>query len=129
MNIRVIDAATSTQLQSSGNFVAHFGSFASGPPNFLLASRYKTGGGQNYTGTSNPELDRLIDQQAVMSRDPEGRKRLLLDIQRLMIQDATHITLGVYEQPTMALPEIRDFYPPVSLNNHNTFWVSLWIDK
>ena len=46
-----------------------------GPTNFDLYSRYYTGGPQNTWGYANPDLDKLIDQQAVLSRDTEARKK------------------------------------------------------
>ena len=39
------------------------------------------------------------------------------------------ITLGAYEQPTIAQPEVRNFYPPTGVNSHNVFWTTLWLDK
>jgi peptide/nickel transport system substrate-binding protein len=129
MTIKSVDPLTHVQLQTSGNFTAVFGAFSGGFPNFLLYGRYYTNGPQNYVGTANADMDKLIDQQAVLTRDSAARKKLLQDLQRLIIDDATHLTLSIYEQPQMAQPEVRNFYPPGGLNTHNTMWSNLWIDK
>ena len=39
--------------------------------------------------------------------------------------------LARYKLPKafLAVPEIRDFYPPTTVNFHNDFWSTLWFDK
>jgi peptide/nickel transport system substrate-binding protein len=128
--IIVIDAATIAQRQQQGNWsMLCLAGGGFGTANGLLYSRHYTGGPQNYAGYSSPDLDKLIDQQAVMSKDTAGRKRILQDIQRKIINDAVYMNLHFYEQPTMAQAEIRGFYPPVGINSHNNFWTTMWIDK
>jgi peptide/nickel transport system substrate-binding protein len=64
----------------------------------LYAGFYSTGT-QNRSAHNDRELDAMIDRQAVMTRDPEGRKRALLELQRYLINSAHQIALyGLFDQ-------------------------------
>lgn len=132
INLTVVDTPTITQRQTSFNFAAYIAAGGSGgTPNSFLTARYlsTSAGTSNYAGYSNPDVDKLIDQQFVLSRDPDARKKILLDIQRKIINDAAYINLHEYQQPTMARPELKNFTPPTGTNSHNLFWSTVWIDK
>src|SRR5262249_14955110 len=58
-----------------------------GVTNAELISRFRSGGDRNVFKASDPQLDKLIDQQAVLIKDPDGRKKILQDIQRRVIED------------------------------------------
>src|SRR5262249_54774339 len=77
--ITPVDSQTLTAAQVAGNFKGLTGTFASSAPNGWLPTRYKTGGAQNWVKVSDPEMDRLIDQQFVMVNDPDGRRKVLQD--------------------------------------------------
>jgi peptide/nickel transport system substrate-binding protein len=128
-SVDTVDTATSSARSASGNFQVALGVASGGAPNGWLYNRYYTGAPQNYAKFSNPALDKLIDQQAVMARDPEGRKKVLMDVQRTTITDAAYITLVIYTQPTLTAPEVKDFYPPMPGTVYNKLWDAVWIDK
>jgi peptide/nickel transport system substrate-binding protein len=128
VTLRPLDSVTLAQRQNSGNFQAYISAVGLSTTNATLYSRVYTGGAQNLLKYTNPALDKLIDQQAGLSRDPDARKKILADIQRIVISDAAYISLGMYEQPTVAYPEIRDFYPPTTISFHTDFWSTLWFD-
>ena len=88
----------------------------------------RSGAAANYVGYANPVLDKLIDQQAVQGKDPEARKRLLQDVQRAVISDAIYLPLHLYQQPTLTQPNVRDYFPPCQVNNHNLYWTTVWFD-
>jgi ABC-type transport system substrate-binding protein len=130
MKITVVDGATLVQRSTSRNFQATIrANSEGGTTNAILYNRYYTNAAQNYAGYADPELNQLIDRQAVMSRDPDGRKRVLQEIQRKTIAEAIYINLNDFENPNMALPDVRGFYPPLGLNSHTTFWATIWFDR
>jgi peptide/nickel transport system substrate-binding protein len=127
--ITPVDSQTLTAAQVAGNFKALTGTFASAAPNGWLPTRYKTGGAQNWVKVSDPEMDRLIDQQFVMVNDPDGRKKVLQDIQRKIISDAIYVPLVLYYAPTAMRPEVKDCYPPANPSLQYKFWIDTWLDK
>jgi peptide/nickel transport system substrate-binding protein len=127
--IKPVDNATWANTQNTVNFQALTGTFAGAAPNGWLGVRYKTGGGQNFVKYSDPDMDRMIDQQFTMVKDTEGRKKILQDIQRKIINDAVYIPLVLYFSPVITQPFVKDFYPPVTGTGHMRFWDSVWLDK
>src|SRR5262249_41416199 len=128
--IKPADTATSTTAQQSGNYQATVQAGAGRDAvNVWLPSHFGTGGGQNYAKYSDPEMDKLIAQQAVLVKDPEARQRTLQEIQRKIIADAVFIPLLHYDGPVASLPELKDFYPPAGLAFHTALWTTVWIDK
>jgi peptide/nickel transport system substrate-binding protein len=129
MSLGVVDGATITARQASGQFEAIVIATSIAATNGDLYSRFYTGGGQNYRGYDNPDLNKLIDQQAVLSRDPEARKKLVLDIQRTTIDDAILLCTMDRQQPIITAPEIRDFYPVGEMLQTPLYWSTAWINK
>lgn len=129
VTIRQADTPTYLAAQQNGTFQASVAAFAAGAPNSFFASRFYTGGAGNYVKYSDPEMDKLIDHQAVLVKDPEGRKKLVQDIQRKIISDAIYSPLVLHETPAVLAPEIKDFYPPILTTAHNVLWTSMWFDK
>jgi peptide/nickel transport system substrate-binding protein len=127
--IKPADSPTYLTAQGNGNFQVSVAAFAQGAPGSALYSRYYTGGGQNYAKFSDPDLDKLIDQQAVLVKDEAARKKVLQDIQRKVIEDAVALPLVGYDSPMVFLPDTKGVYPPSIPTLHNTFWIDLWFDK
>jgi peptide/nickel transport system substrate-binding protein len=96
VTLKPLDAPAVNGLQRGGNFQAYLSGFSNSAPNGALYRRYYTKGTENYAGYSNPELDKLIDQQAVIVKDVDARKRLLLDVQRKNISESAYQTLHIY---------------------------------
>src|SRR5207248_6423501 len=126
--IKTADTTTWSTAQQSLNFQGITGTFNGAAPNGWLATRYYTGGGQNWVKYSDPAMDRMIDQQAVLVKDPEGRKKILQDIQRKIIDAAVYIPIILYHGPTAMRREVKDCFPPLGVSSHNTFWVDTWLD-
>jgi peptide/nickel transport system substrate-binding protein len=127
--IKTADTTTWSTAQQSLNFQGITGTFNGAAPNGWLATRYYTGGGQNWVKYSDPAMDRMIDQQAVLVKDPEGRKKILQDIQRKIINDAVYIPLILYYQGPISHPYVKDLYPPIPISGHTYFWTAAWVDK
>ena len=71
----------------------------------------------------------MIDQQAVLSRDPDQRKRLLLQVQRVLVDQAVNISIDFRRSLGFTQPEVVDFYPPFVMTNHTEYWQSVWFNK
>jgi peptide/nickel transport system substrate-binding protein len=130
MTIVSVDTPTLLTRQASGNFQAQIAAGGGyGAPNALFNSIYHSNAPQNYCGFNSPDIEKLMDQQAVLVKDPNMRKQLLLDIQRRIINEFVYMNLHDYQQPTMAQTEIHDFYPPTGTNSDNLFWTTMWVSK
>lgn len=81
-----------------------------GTPEPNPASTLRTGGGDNFSGYSNPEMDRLIDA-GVRVVDPEARRAIYHQIQQLFAEDVPNIFLqfdewiNVFSSDVDGLPE------------------------
>ena len=56
-------------------------------PDQMFYENYVCGALRNYAGYCNPELDKLVDQQS-MEADPEKRKQLVWQIERMLAEAA-----------------------------------------
>jgi ABC-type transport system substrate-binding protein len=130
VTLKVLEAVAFQQQQAAGNYQSYIGARTVSSTNNQLYSLYYTGGPQNSTGYDSPELNRLIDQQAVLTRDLEARKRILQDLQRRVVNDAIIQTLHYRQQPILNAPEVMAFHPPAEiLSTATDFWQTAWIDK
>jgi ABC-type transport system substrate-binding protein len=127
--LKTLEGAAWGQLNANGDFQASIATSAFPATNGTLYGYYYTGGPQNKIGYANPALDKLIDQQAPLARDPESRKKVLLDVQRTIIADSIWQCLHNYLQPTFFAAELRDFYPPMGIFAAGEYWTSVWFDK
>jgi ABC-type transport system substrate-binding protein len=127
--LKSVDGTTWSAALTSSNFQALVGTVSGGAINGVLGAQYRSGGSQNYIKYSDPELDKLIDQQAVMAKDPEGRKKAVLEIQRKLLNDLPYIPLLQYPASYAHLPEIKGYYPQTGGGFHNLLWTTVWLDK
>jgi peptide/nickel transport system substrate-binding protein len=127
--IKTVDTTTWLAATQSLNFQAITGTYAGAAPNAWLTSRFATGGSQNWVKYSDPEMDKLIEQQATQARDADARKKILQDIQRKIIDAAVYIPCVTGQPPVAALAEVKDFFPPITVNGHSLVWNTVWIDK
>lgn len=80
--------------------------------------------GQNYTGYSNPEMDRLVEDIAVeLNRDK--RRALWQQLQRLYAEDAPTIPLYFRSDPYV-LPKWLSGLRPTGHQDPSTQWVETW---
>jgi peptide/nickel transport system substrate-binding protein/oligopeptide transport system substrate-binding protein len=75
------------------------------PENFL-ALLFRTGSGENHTGYSNPEVDRLL-AAAAGERDSARRRALYLDAQRIILDDAVIIPAYHSIDYTLVKPHVK----------------------
>jgi peptide/nickel transport system substrate-binding protein len=98
------------------------------PTNSDLQARVHSKGPINIAHRANPEIDKLIEQQAVMARDVEGRKKVILDIQRKMIEDAAFIAVCQQRGDWVVWPHVKNFYPN-NAGGSITDALTVWLDK
>jgi peptide/nickel transport system substrate-binding protein len=97
--------------------------------NAELFSVHHTGGARSASKLSDPKLDALIEQQAVMVRDPEGRKKLLKDLQRYILNSAHQIYLAGQFVQGIRWNYLKDFFPGYFDTGLEENYVLLWLEK
>jgi ABC-type transport system substrate-binding protein len=109
-------------------YIGTSGSLLSTTANGDLFSRYRSNGPRNTMKLADPTLDALIDRQGVMVKDPNGRKRLLQDIQRHLIENPIVLMIGATVSDFLSHPFVKDFAPGVS-GNVGEQYAPIWVDK
>lgn len=92
------------------------------PVNFLEC--FLTGGGNNRTGWSSPEYDRLI-QAAYAEANPAPRLELLQQAEEILLDGGPIIPIYYYSWVFLMSPEVRGFKPNV-LGQYR--WQDLWLE-
>lgn len=130
-NVKMVEPAFYTdQILQRGNFVAYQGPTSAFPSaNADLLGRHHSKGSRNASRINDPALDQLIEKQAVMTRDPEGRKKLLLEIQRRILDNAHFLYLATNMSVTAKWPYVKDLWPAVSTSMDTAHFELVWLDK
>src|SRR5262249_13017261 len=81
---------------------------------------------QNRSAIKDANLDAMIDRQATLIRDPEARKKILLDIQRYIVNSASQITLYGYFEHRVRWKYVQNFIQTASVEET---YARLWLDK
>jgi peptide/nickel transport system substrate-binding protein len=130
ITLKPVPLATFTQLQQNGDYQMYVHNQSGlSSANADLLGRYHSKGPGNYTNFSDPTLDRLIEQQAGMSRDPEGRRKIFQDIQRLVIDKAFKLGTWTGATPAMYYPYLTNYYPPSRVSVAVDYWTDIWLDR
>ena len=95
-------------------------------PNSFL-DIWTTGNGNNETGWSNKEYDRLI-AQAAATVDPHERLEVFQKAETLLMDEMPMIPIYFYTRIYLERPEVRGWYPTI-LDNHPYKYVSLEAPK
>ena len=83
----------------------------SGVPDTSLTRYLSSGSPDNYSGTSDPELDKLISQLSA-TFDQSERLRLLQRIQRIVIDEKAYLIVASYKRfPMVVGPAYRGYVP------------------
>jgi len=97
-------------------------------PDPTFYENYVCGAQRNYTGYCNPEVDKMIDEQSVMS-DVEKRKRLVWEIERKLAEDDARPILFYPAAAYCRKPEFKGFVAMVNSIYNNSRFEDLWLDK
>ncbi|HXT11138.1 MAG TPA: peptide ABC transporter substrate-binding protein [Candidatus Angelobacter sp.] len=95
-------------------------------PNSFL-DMWTTGNGNNETGWSNAEYDRLI-AQAAATVDPKARLEVFQKAEALLVDELPMIPIYFYTRVYLQRPEVRGWYPTI-LDNHPYKYVYLEAPK
>jgi peptide/nickel transport system substrate-binding protein len=93
LRLRSIDNVTLADKVYQGDFPLFVGAGITTPPSADgdLFTKWHSKGGRHITQLKDPKLDAMIEQQAAMVRDPDGRKKALQEIQRYIV--GTYVSL------------------------------------
>ena len=84
---------------------------------------FMTTGHNNYTGWSNPEYDRLIDQ-TIRIGNPQERLELFQKAEAILLDESPIIPIYFYTRPYLMHPSVKGWYP-VYVNNRPYKYVYL----
>jgi ABC-type oligopeptide transport system substrate-binding subunit len=91
------------------------------PSTFLNC--YRTGDGNNRTGWSNPEYDRLL-AEAAREADPDRRLDLLSRAEAILLEESPVIPIYHYQTNELVKPYVRGLHPTV-LDTHPLKYVRI----
>jgi oligopeptide transport system substrate-binding protein len=80
-------------------------------PNTFL-DLWVTGGGNNETGWSNPEYDRLI-AEAARTTDPQQRLEVFQKAEAILLDELPMIPIYFYTHVHARRPEVKGWYPTI----------------
>jgi len=89
---------------------------------------FKTGAGLNVSHYSNPELDRLIEEQS-KETDSAKRKQLVQEIERIVISEHLAIIEGFNLGGTAWWPYVKGWVPPPTAYTSHIAFEVVWLDK
>jgi ABC-type transport system substrate-binding protein len=93
-------------------------------PAELFNAMLKTGAPSNFGGYGNPEIDRL-GAEAQQETDPETRAALYAQMERILLDDAPYIFVGVAQWATLKRPELQNFtWEPVLYQHWDRYWLA-----
>jgi peptide/nickel transport system substrate-binding protein len=119
------------QVQQRGDFQVFYGATQAAPSaDAGLFGFYHSKGSRNVTKVNDPKLDQMIEQQTLLGRKPDERKKLLLDTQRLILEQSYYRHVQTYEAPAAVQPYVRDLFLGFGgLNLEMDRWAQVWLDK
>ena len=126
--LKLGDSAAASDIRAARSFSwANYGVSAGMPdPDVWLASFYRSGASQNYSGFSDPQVDAMIDKQRGIF-DVTQRKAAVREIIKYMIDHGPN-TIGATRYFLDAIgPKVRGFTPEYYLNGAR--YKSVWMDS
>jgi peptide/nickel transport system substrate-binding protein len=133
INVKLNPLATAAyveQVTAGGNYAAFLGvQGVQAQTSTELLNRHHSKGPQFTSGVADPELDRMIEQQATLVKDPAGRAKLIQDIQRKIIGLYAINMVAVQDSLRIAWPTVKDFNPNGVVNNSLGDYLWVWLDK
>jgi ABC-type transport system substrate-binding protein len=89
---------------------------------------FRTSGRENYSGYSNPDIDKLWDQQA-KEMDVAKRKQLLQQIERILLTDLPAMPLQWNNYVTAWWPYVKGYVVADTTYTSNLAFETVWLDK
>jgi peptide/nickel transport system substrate-binding protein len=91
----------------------------------LVRNHYSTGTG-NAGRVKDPQFDALIDRQSGLVKDPEGRKKIMLDLQRMILTQAQTVHLAGDVASAIRYKYVQGFFFVRAVDE---VWAPVWLDK
>src|SRR5262249_43633197 len=129
--IKVVEGAVYTgPIRVQGQYIATLGLQATqAPTSTELFNRWHSKGAQFTTGLRDADLDAMIEKQATMARDPQGRAKLLQDIQRKMVSLYGYNMVVMQDDTIISWPYVKDWNTNASSSNPPADYLWTWHDK
>jgi peptide/nickel transport system substrate-binding protein len=115
-----------TAAYADGAFDLNLGTGGVSSLNSDLYQYYHSSSTRQGPKVQDPALDALIDKQAVMVKDPDGRKKIVQDIQRHILTNAYRFNLASAYSASLRWSYVKDYF--YMLLREETF-PRLWLDK
>jgi peptide/nickel transport system substrate-binding protein len=97
-------------------------------PDPQFYENYVCGSERNYTGYCNPEVDKLVDKQSV-EPDPDKRKKLVWQIERMLVEDVARPVIFYPRGGTCRKPELKGL-TVMSNSIYNGYrYEDIWLDR
>jgi peptide/nickel transport system substrate-binding protein len=97
-------------------------------PDGNLIESYSCKSERNYTQYCNAEVDRLLVAQS-RELDKEKRKKIVWDIERLLVDDAARPSINFGVAANCWQPYVRNYTPHVSSLYNTLRFEDVWLDK
>jgi len=101
------------------------------PPsaNIALLSTYHSKGARHTMHLNDAKLDDLIEKQSIMSKDVEGRKKALLEIQRYVLTQAFYWPPRGLVNQNAFQPYVKNMFPNQAASYGTESFANAWLDK
>ncbi|NKC13082.1 MAG: peptide ABC transporter substrate-binding protein [Gammaproteobacteria bacterium] len=97
-------------------------------PDAMFYENYACGSQRNYTGYCNKELEKLYEQQSMMT-DVEARKKLVWEIDKRLQEDAARPIIFHGKAATCWQPYVKNFTTMVNSVYNGWRMEDVWLDK
>ncbi len=97
-------------------------------PDANFYENYSCGSQRNYTGYCKPEMEKLFEQQSMMT-DQAARKKLVWEIDKKLQEDAARPIISHGKAATCRQPYVKGFVTHVNSLYNNWRMEDVWLDK
>ena len=97
-------------------------------PDMMFYENFYSGALRNYSGISDPELDKMIDRQS-MEADPQKRRMLVWEIERRLAEDASRPVLLYSRFATCMQPRLKGLTTMTNTRFNGWRMEDVWLDK
>jgi peptide/nickel transport system substrate-binding protein len=97
-------------------------------PDGNIVESYSCNSERNYTQYCNAEVDKLLAAQS-SELDREKRKRMVWDIERLLVEDAARPIILHSSAANCWQPYVKNFRPHANSQYNNLRFEDVWLDK
>ncbi|MDP2954654.1 MAG: ABC transporter substrate-binding protein, partial [Chloroflexota bacterium] len=110
MTVQILEPGSFYARQAAADFDSdsHGMTSATPEPDVTFGEQYTTTAGANWGKYSNPKIDELFEKQ-MQTMDPAQRKKILLEMQRILMDDYPRVAYFWRMGSTLFWPEVKGF--------------------